>query len=106
MPLRRLAENRIREAIEAGVFDHLPGAGQPLDLEEYFSCPEELRLAHSLLKNANCVPLEVELRNEIVRLRAALERPADEETRRSLRRTLVRRETELAIHVERGRRRK
>jgi hypothetical protein len=32
MAFNRLAENRIREAIAEGKFDHLTGAGQPLDL--------------------------------------------------------------------------
>ena len=36
MSLRRIAEARIRDAIEQGVFDNLPGAGKPLDLERYF----------------------------------------------------------------------
>ena len=67
MSFNRIAENRIREAMEQGEFDNLPGAGQPLSLEEYFSTPEDLRMAYSVLKNANCRPLEVELLNEIER---------------------------------------
>lgn len=31
--------------MEQGVFDNLPGAGKPLDLEEYFAIPEEMRMA-------------------------------------------------------------
>jgi len=31
--IQTIAENRIREAIENGVFDHLPGMGKPLDLD-------------------------------------------------------------------------
>ena len=42
-----------------GEFDHLAGAGKPLNLDEYFSMPEDLRMAYSLLKNANCAPVEV-----------------------------------------------
>ncbi len=66
--IRRLAENRIREAIEAGEFDHLPGKGKPIDLEEYFRTPQELRMAYSILKSANCRPEEVELLNELAEL--------------------------------------
>jgi hypothetical protein len=53
MPFSRIAESRIREAMEQGQFDNLPGAGQPLNLEEYFSTPEDLRMAYSILKNAS-----------------------------------------------------
>jgi Domain of unknown function (DUF1992) len=65
MSFRRIAEGRIREAIEQGVFEDLPGAGKPLNLEEYFSTPEEWRVAFSILKTANCTPPEVELLKEI-----------------------------------------
>lgn len=68
MPFSRIAENRIREAIEQGHFDNLPGAGEPLNLEDYFSAPEDLRMAYSILKNVNCRPAEVELLNEIARV--------------------------------------
>jgi DnaJ homologue, subfamily C, member 28, conserved domain len=43
MSFNRIAEARIREAIEQGVFENLPGAGKPLNLEEYFNAPEDLR---------------------------------------------------------------
>ena len=39
----RVAENRILEAIEAGLFDNLPGQGQPLNLENDSHIPPELR---------------------------------------------------------------
>lgn len=67
MPFSRVAESRIREAIENGEFENLPGSGKPLNLEEYFSTPEDLRMAFSILKNANCAPAEVELLKEVSR---------------------------------------
>jgi len=36
MAFSRIAENRIKEAMAQGQFENLPGAGQPLNLEEYF----------------------------------------------------------------------
>ena len=72
MPFSRVAENRIREAIAQGEFDNLPGGGKPLNLEEYFSTPEDLRMAFSILKNANCAPVEVEPLNEVSRLQHAI----------------------------------
>ena len=65
MPFSRVAELKIREAMAEGAFDNLPNAGQPLDLEDYFATPEDLRMAHSILKSAKCSPAEVELLKEI-----------------------------------------
>jgi hypothetical protein len=101
MSFNRIAENRIREAIEQGEFDNLPGAGKPVNLDEYFSTPEDLRMAHSILKNANCRPMEVELLSEIARLEQAVAAPATDEARAALQRELSHRRTELAILLER-----
>jgi hypothetical protein len=87
MPFSHIAEKRIREAIEQGQFENLPGAGQPLNLEEYFSTPEEVRMAYSILKNANCAPVEVELVNDVSRL----EQTVDVTARESLQRELTKR---------------
>ena len=77
MSFRRIAEGRIREAMEQGVFENLPGAGKPLDLEEYFNTPEDRRMAFSILKNANCPPPEVELLKEVARLEQAVAETAE-----------------------------
>src|SRR5262249_56514755 len=97
----RVVENQIREAIAEGKLDNLPGAGERLDLEEYFSAPEDLRMAYSILKNARCAPAEVELLGEIARVKQALEQADDESERRTLHQTLADRQTELAILLER-----
>jgi hypothetical protein len=47
-----LAEQKIAEAVSRGEFDHLPGAGKPLDLDEDALVPEDLRMACRILKNA------------------------------------------------------
>ena len=96
----RLVENQIREALAEGKFDNLPGAGERLDLEEYFSAPEDLRMAYSILKSANCRPAEVELLNEIARLKETLESAADAAARQSLGQTLASHQAELAIRLE------
>ena len=72
MPFENLAERKIREAIDAGEFDRLPNAGQPISLDDYFSVPEHLRMAFSVLRSANCLPEEVQLLNDIARLESAL----------------------------------
>lgn len=64
----RIAENRILEAIEAGLFENLQGKGQPLNLEDDSHVPPELRMAYKILKNAGCLPPELELRQEVLTL--------------------------------------
>ena len=105
MPFSRIAENRIREAMAQGQFENLPGAGQPLNLEDYFSTPEDARMAYSLLRNAHCVPAEVELLNEVSRLERAIAETADATERQSLLRALTDRQTQLAVLLERTTRR-
>ena len=63
--LERVAEERIRQAIQRGEFDDLPGSGKPLVLEDDGHIPDDLRLAYKVLKNANCLPPELELKKEI-----------------------------------------
>ncbi len=84
-----------------GHFENLPGAGQPLSLEDYFSTPEDVRMAYSILKNAKCLPAEVELLNEVSRLERLIAETADVVTREPLQRELANRRTELAIVFER-----
>jgi hypothetical protein len=63
--IEKIAEQRIREALERGEFDNLRGAGKPLALDEDSDVPQELRAAYRILKNSGFVPPEVELRREI-----------------------------------------
>jgi hypothetical protein len=89
----------------SGEFENLPGAGEPLDLEEYFGTPGDVRIGYSILKAANCVPTEVELLNEISRLEQANRQTTDPAAKRSLQQTLANRRLELAVALERGTRR-
>ena len=86
--LNKIVEERIKKAQEEGVFDNLPGKGKPLQLDDDSGIPEELRLAYKILKNANCLPIEMELRKEIFSLRQLLDAAIDPEIRRDLRRQL------------------
>ena len=63
----RIIEERIRRAQKKGEFDNLEGSGKPLNIEDDSHIAEDLRLAHKILKNANCLPPEIELKNEIQR---------------------------------------
>ena len=73
-----IAEQRIREAMDQGLFDNSPYRGRPVRLEENESIAPELRMAFKVLKDAGCLPPEVELRREI----ASLVRAARHDRRR------------------------
>ena len=76
--LERLAEERIRDAIQRGEFDNLPGRGKPLNLEDDRHIPDDLRLAYKVLRNAGCLPPELELKKEISKAEELLSSMADE----------------------------
>lgn len=63
--LESLTEKAIREAIEKGEFDNLPGKGQPLDLNENPFEDPDLRTVHRLLRNAGFAPAWIEERKDI-----------------------------------------
>ena len=60
-----LVERKIREAMEQGEFDDLPGKGQPVDMSENPFADPELRMAHRLLRNAGFAPAWIEERKDI-----------------------------------------
>ncbi len=51
-----LIDNAIRSIINDGVQTHLPGAGKPLPLDDDPHTPDELKLAHKLLKENDLAP--------------------------------------------------
>ncbi len=85
----RIAEQRILEALERGELDDLPGAGQPLELDDDALVPAEMRLACRVLKNAGFVPREVTLRRELLAVAAAVQRGEDDVARAAAGRRLA-----------------
>lgn len=77
-----VVEEKIKEAIRQGVFDNLPGAGKPLDLDDDKMIPEDLRLAYGILKNAGFVPPELETRKEAASLRALIDAGIEDDAAR------------------------
>jgi hypothetical protein len=63
----RIIEERIRRAQQKGEFENLAGTGKPLIFENDGHVADELRLAYKILKNADCLPPEIELKKEIER---------------------------------------
>ncbi len=60
-----LIDQKIREAMEQGEFDDLPGKGKPVDTSENPFEDPELRLAHRMLRNAGFAPSWIEERKDI-----------------------------------------
>ncbi len=60
-----LIDRMIRESMERGEFDDLPGAGRPIDLSENPYEAPELRPVHRLLRNAGFAPAWIEERKDI-----------------------------------------
>lgn len=99
--LARIAEARIAEAIERGDLDELPGSGRPLELEDLSRVPAEMRAAYKVLRNADVLPPELELRRHIHSLGCLIEATADGDERERLRREFRRRELHYSILIER-----
>src|SRR5215210_6918589 len=88
MSIEKLVEKMIREAMEKGEFDNLAGRGQPIDLNEYFATPEDMRLGHKMLKDANIIPEELELLREAEELKMELAQCSTEEEKLKIRRAI------------------
>jgi hypothetical protein len=74
----KIVEERIRKAQKRGLFENLAGAGKPLPKDVIGdSVAEDLRLSYRILKNADCLPPEVEVKKEIRRTEDLLAGMAD-----------------------------
>jgi hypothetical protein len=103
--MRTAIEEVIQKWLAENPNERLPGAGEPLDLDEYFRWPEELRLAYSLLKNSGHVPEEVVLLREIADLKRRLADSTDARTGEEIMQRIREQEVALNIKIERHRRR-
>jgi hypothetical protein len=63
----RIIEERIIKAQKRGDFDNLEGVGKPIRIADDSHIPQDLRLAYKILKNADCLPPEIEMKKEIQR---------------------------------------
>jgi hypothetical protein len=68
----KIVEERIRVAQKNGEFENLTDAGKPLVFANEGFVPEELRMAYKILKNADLVPPEIELKKEILHTESLL----------------------------------
>lgn len=99
-------EKLIQEAMARGEFDNIKGKGKPLNLDEYFSLPDDVRAGFTLLKNSGVVPQEVSLLKDIAQLKEKIQRQTDEEKKEKLRKELVERQLAFDLLMERNRKSK
>ncbi|OPJ64424.1 DUF1992 domain-containing protein [Clostridium oryzae] len=100
-----IAEQKIQEAIKNGDFDNLSGKGKPLKFEDLSGISPEDRMAYKILKNANILPPEMELKKVISELESRIEKSNSEDEKKNLRAKLSKKITEYNIMKEKIKRR-
>jgi hypothetical protein len=103
MSFDKLVEEKIKEAQARGDFDNLPGKGKPIDLSAYFETPEEVRVAQSVLKNGGFTSREVELLNEIARLKETLAAGVEEARKQEIQKQIQEKQIEFSLRMEKMR---
>ena len=106
MPFDRIVEAIIKEAMERGEFDNLPGKGQPIDLTEYFETPEDVCMANSVLRNAGMTLREVDLLKEIAELKQVLRAVLDEKKKHEIGQQIQQKHVEFSLMLEQQKRRR
>jgi len=106
MSLEKALEEQIQRAISEGKFDNLKGAGKPLNLDDYYAAPEDIRVGYTMLKDNDFVPPEIELLKEIGILREKIKASADDDERKSLAKNLNEKSLALTMILERNKRKK
>jgi hypothetical protein len=104
MSFDRIVEAIIQEAMARGEFENLSGQGKPIDLTEYFNMPEDIRVAQAMLKNADMVPIELELLQEILSLKEMISSSTDELQKAKYRKILEDKQLLFNLLVERRQR--
>ena len=106
MSIESAIEQIIREGMARGDFDNLKGKGKPLNLDDYFNTPEDVRMGFSILKSNEFVPEEVERLKEMAELREKLRLATGEDEIQALEKTLRDKMLELSLILERNKRKK
>lgn len=104
MHFDNLVESIIKEAMERGEFDNLPGKGKPIDLSAYFDTPEDVRMAYAMLKNAGMTAREVDLLKEIAELKQVYAALLNEEKKKEVHKEIEKWQIEFSLMMERQRR--
>lgn len=106
MSIEKHIDKMISQAMARGEFDNLEGKGKPLNLDDYFATPEDVRVGYSILKSNKFVPEEIDRLKEIADLRSEIADCTDETRKAELKRTLAVRELAFSVILERNKRKK
>ena len=98
-----LAESKIRAAMDRGEFENLAGSGRPLPADGLSRVPASMRMGVRLLRNADCLPPELEARKEAARLGTLIAATGDPQERTRLGRLRAEAELRYALLAERRR---
>lgn len=97
----RLVESAVdrwmREAEKTKELQNNPFKGKPLDFDDYFKSPEELRAGYRVLKNAGVLPPKLELKKLINEKRELLKTLSDSSKIEALKKEIF--ELELKMNV-------
>jgi len=83
-----MSEQRIRKAYEDGEFKELPGFGKPLNLDDDLGVPQELKMAHRMMKNAGYTTDEMNVKKEMMRIEDLLRVCDDDLEKQELKKSL------------------
>jgi hypothetical protein len=106
MSYETFIEKQIQKAIAEGKFDNLEGKGKPINLDDYFAAPEDIRLGYSVLKSQKFVPEEVDRLKEIGQLKEKIKNCSDADEQRKLNKILNEKNLALSIILERNKRKR
>jgi hypothetical protein len=71
-------EEKIKQAVEKGEFDKLPGMGKPLDLtDDLPGLSPELKMGYKMLKNAGYISDNQDIKNENITIQELLSYATD-----------------------------
>lgn len=83
-----MSEQRIKKAYEDGEFKELPGFGKPLNLDDDLGVPQELKMAHRMMKNAGFTTDEMNVKKEMMRIEDLLRVCDDDLEKQELKKSL------------------
>ena len=106
MSIEKAIEQIIREGMARGDFDNLKGKGKPLNLDDYFNTPEDVRMGFSILKSNDFVPEEVERLKELAELREKLKNETNPEDVSLLEKQVRDKTLALSLILEKNKRKK
>ncbi|MFG6117109.1 DUF1992 domain-containing protein [Halobacillus sp. MO56] len=100
MDFTSIVEEKIKQSIRNGDFDNLPGKGKPLPKDDMDHVPADLRNSYKILKNANMIPEEMQLKKEMVSLEELIDCCRDPEEKERYKKQLNEKQLRFQLMME------